>query len=42
MPYQLTQEIGTHSVFFVEPLCAEFTREEAKGLVWFDRAYRRA
>ncbi|WP_243444026.1 flavin reductase family protein [Asaia prunellae] len=38
----LTQEIGTHSVFFVEPLCAEFTQEEASGLVWFDRAYRRA
>ncbi|GAB6854500.1 flavin reductase family protein [Asaia astilbis] len=38
----LTQEIGTHSVFFVEPLCAEFTRQETSGLVWFDRAYRRA
>jgi len=38
----LTQEIGTHSVFFVEPLCAEFNRDEASGLVWFDRAYRRA
>ncbi|GBQ84124.1 flavin reductase [Asaia krungthepensis] len=38
----LTQEIGTHSVFFVEPLCAEFAREGASGLVWFDRAYRRA
>nr|WP_269530313.1 flavin reductase [Asaia astilbis] len=34
----LTQEIGTHSVFFVEPLCAEFTRQETSGLVWFDRA----
>ena len=38
----LTQEIGTHSVFFVEPLCAEFNRDEVSGLVWFDRAYRRA
>ncbi|RUT25914.1 flavin reductase [Asaia sp. W19] len=38
----LTQEIGTHTVFFVEPLCAEFNRDEANGLVWFDRAYRRA
>ncbi|BAT19540.1 MULTISPECIES: flavin reductase family protein [Asaia] len=38
----LTQEIGTHSVFFVEPLCAEFAREEVSGLVWFDRAYRKA
>lgn len=37
----LTQEIGTHSVFFVEPLCAEFNRDGSTGLVWFDRAYRR-
>ncbi|GBQ15185.1 flavin reductase family protein [Swaminathania salitolerans] len=36
------QEVGTHTVMFVEPLCAEFLRSDISGLVWFDRAYRRA
>lgn len=36
------QDIGTHTVIFAQPLCAEFPNVSRDGLVWFSRSYRKA